>query len=96
MRIEKIEKLNAALEEKIKATFTKNKQIGRLTALKIIFQNPVISIGLLAHECAISYNTAHKILNDFKSLGIVTAAADYKRNKHFVFNEYIALLNAQE
>jgi Fic family protein len=62
-------------------------------AVVILFRFPVITIPVLAKEADKSYNTANSMIDQFVALGMLKEHTQQKRNKAYVFTEYLELLD---
>ncbi len=56
-----------------------------------LYKKPNISSGAVCEALDITPITANKLLSDFENLGIVNETTGYKRNKKYVFEEYLNL-----
>jgi DNA-binding IclR family transcriptional regulator len=61
----------------------------------ILFKSPVVSIATLVQALDKSYNTTASILETLTALGIVEEVSEQKRNKLWVFKEYLAMLEQE-
>ncbi len=59
--------------------------------LRIFYQRPVQSARDVSQGLAGSSTTINKLLTDLEALGILREITGYKRNRMFVFTEYLAL-----
>lgn len=59
--------------------------------LHYLYSNPMVSSQDIAIELNCNISTALRLIDDFIRLGILIEATGYKRNRIFVFNEYLSL-----
>ncbi|MEJ7662870.1 MAG: hypothetical protein WKG07_26600 [Hymenobacter sp.] len=59
--------------------------------LQLFYQRPVQSARDVAQALTGSSTTINKLLTDLETQGILREATGYKRNRMFVFSEYLAL-----
>ena len=60
--------------------------------LALLFKQPVINTRWVKDELAVNTQTAHNLINNFVNLGIIAEMTGYKRNRMFIFEDYIHLL----
>lgn len=61
--------------------------------LDYLFLQPIVNAQEVAEQLKVSQVTAYKILNDFIELKILKETTGFKRNRHFVFEEYLAIFH---
>ena len=61
--------------------------------LDFLFQTPHLSIKTVEQHLEISFQSASTLVNQFESLGILTEVTGKKRDKRFVFTEYVDILS---
>lgn len=61
--------------------------------LEKIYLHPIFTINRAKELCGVSYNAAKAIVQKFMDLNILTKTTDKKRNRKYLFKEYIDLLN---
>lgn len=66
---------------------TKNAQ----TLLIYLFSNPIVDSTDIARALSVNMTTAMRMINDFIGLGILKETTGYKRNRVFIFEEYVTL-----
>jgi len=59
--------------------------------LMYLFKNPIVDSEDVSKEMKISISTGLRLINDFIELGILKEMTGYKRNRNFMFKEYIHL-----
>ncbi|MBK5271764.1 MAG: Fic family protein [Bacteroidia bacterium] len=88
--LNKILKLRSELENK--KIITLGKRIPNAKALlQYLYSKPVITAADVITELEVTKQTANTLIQDFEKLGILKEQTGYKRNRIFVFEEYIDL-----
>ncbi|MDP3683844.1 MAG: helix-turn-helix domain-containing protein [Ignavibacteria bacterium] len=59
--------------------------------MNYLYKNPVTTVAYLVEEFMISKQTANTITADFVDMGILKEVTGQKRNRLFVFEEYLNL-----
>ncbi len=59
--------------------------------LHFLYRNPMVSSQDIAMELDCSASTAFRLVEDFINLGILRETTGYKRNRFFVFEQYLRL-----
>lgn len=92
LRAKEIESLEIELKNLVlnDSTSEKNKEAS-ITALSILFTQPIINATELSRKLENAYNTSQSILTRFTELEI-TSESPNKRNKIYRFDSYLALL----
>jgi len=95
-RAKDIENLNMTLNDFIKTdkSFSKMRETA-LSALEILFAQPIISVAEMAQKLGKAYNTAQNILNGFIKHKLVSETIIHKRNKLYRFKAYLDLLEKE-
>ena len=57
--------------------------------LLVLFEYPVITVQEVMQKMSVTKQTAHNLVEDFTRLGILKEKTGYKRNRVFVFEEYM-------
>lgn len=82
-----------ALKEKIEQVLPTAFNIRRIKNVKkiftILYQNPITSITQIQEELGMDKSTASRLINDFVKLGWLKELTGFKRNRLFVFEEYM-------
>jgi len=81
-------KLRKEIEENKIAALGKKIKLAKLT-LNYLYSNPIIYSNYLTEELNITKPTAYALINDFCNLGILKEVTGRKRNKLYVFQEYL-------
>jgi Fic family protein len=74
---------------KISKLGKKNKTAQQL--LLYLFGQPIVDTEDVIHELKINKSTALRLINDFMELGILKEMTGFKRNRIFMFHEYVHL-----
>lgn len=59
--------------------------------LKVLYSEPVMDSATAGKRLDLKHPTVYQLLNDFQRIGILREVTGFKRNKLFVFSEYLAL-----
>jgi len=82
-----------ALRNKVEAeilTIGKRAKTGQ-QLLKILYSQPVVTAKIVCQMLNITHPAANQLLKDFQSIGILREITGFKRNRLFVFKEYLDL-----
>ena len=82
--------LNSNIETKILPQLGAKMKNGQLL-LKLLYQGPITNVKNTAESLNISIATANRLLSKFVELGILKEHTGYKRNRKFIFKEYVDL-----
>jgi Fic family protein len=84
-----------ALKERIERekmpTFHVRRQANAQALMRFLYQQPMVSIKAVAHLIKAQTNTAAALIDDFVKLGILREFTGQKRDRLFVFDEYVRL-----
>jgi Fic family protein len=61
--------------------------------LDYLFTQPIVTAQEIANELGISAVSTYKMLSDFIDIGILKEMTGFKRNRFFVFREYLDIFN---
>jgi Fic family protein len=86
----RIIQLRARTEEKIAGSLGKRLPRG-IRLLTYLYSNPVVVMAEIAQKLDMDVSTAHRLIKDFESLNILKEKTGFKRNRIFVFEEYLEL-----
>ena len=89
MTFEKIIALRRASETAILTLGKRAKAGQRLLAL--LYSQPIISSKLICQSLNITHPAANQLIKDFQKIGILQEITGFKRNRLFVFKEYLEL-----
>ena len=59
--------------------------------IKYLYSKPIVDANELATALEVNVSTAHRLVQDFEKLGILKEQTGYKRNRIFVFENYLNL-----
>jgi len=95
--IEAVQLLKDILVIKERITIERIPTLGRKTKnaqrlLEVLFQKPVISAQEVTRMIGLSLKAANDLILDFVRLGILKEITGYRRNRIFVFREYLDIL----
>ncbi len=95
--IDAVKSLNEIIALKEKLTTKKIPTLGRKVKngqkfLDFVFRRPVVNASLVSEHIGLSPKASNDLLRDFVKLGILKEVTGYKRNRMFVFAEYLKIL----
>lgn len=95
-RAKSIELLESEILQQIAQSdlFTKIRS-DAIKGLSALFQFPVTSVQELSHHLGKSYNATARLVRQFTTLGVLKEMSDQKRNRLFIFQRYIDLLEKE-
>lgn len=59
--------------------------------LKILYSEPILDASTVGKRLDLKHPTVYQLVNDFQSFGILKEVTGFKRNRLFVFSEYLDL-----
>lgn len=59
--------------------------------LRYLYTKPVVTATDVMNKLEVTKQTAHTLIRDFEKLGILKEQTGFKRNRIFVFKEYLDL-----
>ena len=83
----KIKELRAVCEEKVKSLGKKSKT--RLELLDYLYSNPNITVKTVEENFSLSTPASNKLISEFIELGVLQEKTGFKRNRYFVFEDYL-------
>ena len=83
--------LKERLEREVMPLFHVRRQHNAQLLMRTLYQNPVINIKRVRNLLNVQTNTASSLVTDFEELGILREMTGHKRNRLFIFNEYVGL-----
>ncbi len=91
-----IQTFNAIIKLRQEVEEKKLTQLGKRVplAMKLIhhlYSNPIVDTGIITQRLGVNVVTAHRLVQDFEKLGILTEQTGYKRNRVFIFEQYLDL-----
>jgi len=87
--LEKIIALRNRCESKI-ITLSRRAKTGQ-KLLKCLYSEPIISAKLICQRLNLTHPSVNQILTDFQNIGILKEITGFKRNRLFIFKEYLDL-----
>lgn len=93
--LRKIIELKENIERTRIATLGKKTQRG-LQLMDVLYKNPSITASDVEKVLAVTPKTANILISDFVNLGILLETTGGKRNRIFIFDEYLKLFTMKE
>ncbi|PUZ30212.1 IclR helix-turn-helix domain-containing protein [Chitinophaga costaii] len=62
--------------------------------LQYLYKQPIVTASDIIQHLDITKPTAHTLLKNFTTLGILKEQTGYRRNRVFVFSDYLHLFNS--
>lgn len=59
--------------------------------MRYLYSKPIVDANEIATALAVNISTAHRLIQDFEKLEILIEKTGYKRNRVFVFDDYIKI-----
>lgn len=85
--------LKEKLEREVLPHFSTRRQSNVQALMKSLYQWPVQDIKTVAERLNLKTNTATALVNDFVKHGVLTELTGKKRNRIFLFKDYVVLFN---
>lgn len=60
-------------------------------ALTLLYRRPLVTVNEIAAHLEVTHQTANRLVSDLSRLGVLEEATGHRRNRRFVFREYLAL-----
>ena len=83
--------LKERIERKHMPTFHLRRQANAQTLMRSLYRTPVTNIKLVTNLIQAQTNTAAALIEDFVKLGILKEFTGQKRNRLFIFDDYVRL-----
>ena len=83
-------KLRQVVEEKKIITLGKRVPLA-MKLIRYLYSKPIVDANEIATALEVNISTAHRLIQDFEKLEILIEQTGYKRNRIFVFEEYLRL-----
>ena len=83
-------KLRQVVEEKKIITLGKRVPLA-LELIRYLYSKPIVDANEIANNLEVNISTAHRLIQDFEKLKILIEQTGYKRNRVFIFDDYIKL-----
>jgi len=87
--------LKSRVESEVLPHFSVRRQENAQNLIKRIYQSPVVNIRAVASELGLKTNTASALVNDFVKHGLLHEITGNKRNRTYLFREYLMIFNRQ-
>jgi Fic family protein len=83
-------KLKEQIDDKKLTTFGKKLPTAK-KLMKYLYKKPVITTQDVQEELKVSLPTANSLVSDFEKIGILNERTGWKRNREFIFTDYLKL-----
>ncbi len=83
--------LKERIEREIMPQFHVRRQANAQALIRLLYQRPVANIKGVKHLLNVQTNTASSLIGDFEKFGILEEMTGFKRNRAFVFSQYVQL-----
>lgn len=83
-------KLRKQVEERKITTLGKRVPLA-MNLMRYLYSKPIVDANEIAEALEVNISTAHRLIKDFEKLEILIEQTGYKRNRVFVFDDYIKL-----
>lgn len=83
--------LKERIEREIMPQFHVRRQKNAQLLMKTLYQRPVVNVKGMKGILNVQTNTASSLISEFEKFGILEEMTGYKRNRTFVFSEYVQL-----
>lgn len=85
--------LKERIEREVMPQFHARRQANAQTLMRALYQKPVVNIKGVKTLLDVQTNTASSLIGDFEEYGILKEMTGHKRNRTFVFYEYLQLFS---
>ncbi len=83
--------LKERIEREVMPQFHARRQANAQTLMRALYQKPVVNIKGVKTLLDVQTNTASSLIGDFEKFGILEEKTGYKRNRTFIFSEYMLI-----
>lgn len=83
--------LKEKIEREIMPQLHTRRQANAQALMRFLYQSPVVNVKGVKSLLDVQTNTASSLIGDFEKYGILVEKTGYKRNRTFVFSEYVQL-----
>jgi Fic family protein len=83
--------LKERIEREIMPQFHVRRQKNAQLLMKTLYQRPVVNVKGMKGILNVQTNTASSLISEFEKIGILEEMTGHKRNRTFVFSEYVQL-----
>ena len=59
--------------------------------IRYLYTKPIVDASEVAKVLAVNISTANRLIQDFEKLGILNEKTGFKRNRIFIFENYLNL-----
>ena len=59
--------------------------------LKLLYSEPIVDAPTIEKKLGLKHPTHYQLIKDFQDIGILREITGFKRNRFFVFSEYLEL-----
>ncbi|MFW5450030.1 MAG: Fic family protein [Methylophagaceae bacterium] len=87
--------LKETLERGVLPRFTTRRQENAQNLIKHLYQSPIVNIKDVAQILNLKTNTASALVSDFVKYGVLHELTGNRRNRTFLFEEYVMIFNRQ-
>ena len=86
--------LKQRIDTDVMPHFTAKRQINAQTLMRELYGHPVIDVKWATRVLDSSTNTAAAMINDFITHGVLVEITGQKRNRFFIFQEYVSIFKS--
>ena len=83
--------LKERIEREVLPHFSTRRQANAQALVQMLYQRPAIDIKMVAATMDLNTNTATSLITDFVKHGVLVEVTGHRRNRIFMFREYIAI-----
>lgn len=87
--------LKQRIEREVLPRFSKRRQDNAQNLVRQLYGQPVIDIKWATRTLDVSTNTAAALINDLESYGVLVEMTEQRRNRLFIFEEYLQLFQSK-
>ena len=87
--------LKEKLEREILPHFSTRRQKNAQNLMRHLYQTPIINIKAVANQLGLKTNTASALVNDFIKHGVIHEFTGNRRNRTYLFSDYIMIFKNQ-
>jgi len=87
--------LKEVLEREVLPRFTTRRQENAQNLMKYLYQTPILNIKDVANVLNLKTNTASALVSDFVKYGVLHELTGNRRNRTFLFRDYVMIFNRQ-
>ncbi len=84
-------RLRQAIERDVLPRFSVRRQDNALMLMQHLYARPIVSVKAVAALIGTTQNTASALISDFVALSVLRELTGQRRNRLFLFEDYIAL-----